>query len=177
MYDRSLGPWVDNRIKYFVAAHPRNTTTGVLRNRVIRYNSTVMCSSSQQYPALCSGKRPFEAFFGREGDLQARICVSGERGVHPWTISRDLQTINETVVLHMDNVVNGTRVNLTQTCSVITDRGYFELGMFQKCHKLHLRFVLIPFSPNRQLPKRLHSWPASQEMGGIGSIRIQGRVQ
>ncbi|KAF1357237.1 hypothetical protein EJ07DRAFT_68758, partial [Lizonia empirigonia] len=87
----------------FVACLPAGTTTGVLRQHIMRLNSTVSCAALplSDYPASCSGANPFQTsfdytsvtYYGRNATVD--ICAPGELGKYPWTLSRNRQELSE----------------------------------------------------------------------------------
>ena len=123
----------------FVAALPADTTTGVLREHIMRLNSSVSCTNLTvaEWPSTCSGTNPFQASFAYsesyyEGNRTIDVCAPGDMGKHPWTFSRNRQVLSEEVFLRFtgrdadeeevyrkDDVVH---------CTAQTARGYFELG-------------------------------------------------
>jgi len=82
---RIWSPWTQATPDHFVAALRNGTTTGVLKHRLMRLNSTVRCEefAASASPATCSGKSPFIASFVQRGGLNARLCVPGQRQ-YPW---------------------------------------------------------------------------------------------
>ncbi|KAF1925694.1 uncharacterized protein M421DRAFT_69417 [Didymella exigua CBS 183.55] len=121
----------------FVAALPSKTTTGALREHIMRLNSTASCTSVDMsaFPATCAGGNPFQASLQYKalydwGNSDANIsavdiCAPGDLGRHPWTLSRNRQELSEEVFLKItgDNYRNGVI-----HCTGQTTRGYFELG-------------------------------------------------
>lgn len=117
----------------FVAGLPSGTTTGVLREHIMRFNSSVSCAniSTADYPSTCSGRTPFQASFKYDesyhpdNNATVDICAPGELGKYPWTLSRNRQELTEEVFLKL----TGTRQeNEVIHCKAQTTRGYFELG-------------------------------------------------
>ena len=71
----------------FVAALPADTTTGVLREHIMRLNSSVSCTNLtvSAWPSTCSGTNPFQASFGyRQSyydlNLTIDVCAPGDMG-------------------------------------------------------------------------------------------------
>ncbi|KAH6639115.1 hypothetical protein C7974DRAFT_305943 [Boeremia exigua] len=123
--------------RFFLAGIPSNTTTGILREHAMRFNSSVSRSKIERalFPTSCSGEEPFIASFEMKDDISARICVPGKLGVFPWTTSRNRQDIVEELYLDMWGTYkyraadsDGDDTNVTVHCEVKTTRGYFELG-------------------------------------------------
>lgn len=124
-------------VQGFVAALPAGTLTGVLREHVLRLNSTVSCTSLEisGFPATCAGENPFRASleyrgeydWGKsDGNLSAvDICAPGDLGRHPWTVSRNRQELSEEVFLRFSGDEHDAGV---VHCTGLTTRGYFELG-------------------------------------------------
>jgi hypothetical protein len=134
------GPWIQPIPDYFVAALPNATTTGVLRHRLMRLNSTVDCKRIDQssFPSPCQGQRPFAASYSWTTGPAVRLCVPGERGLHPWQISRNRQDIKENLYLDVSGLAPATgsrnttyNTTLTLHCMVGSTRGYFELGNYR----------------------------------------------
>jgi hypothetical protein len=123
----------------FVAALERGTTTGVLRERIMRFNSSVDCAyiPRSDFPSSCSGKEPFITSFSY-GNNSAHVCVPGNLSLSPWTLSRDRQDITEELFLDvsLDSVFPFTksRVDVTLHCTAFTTRGYFEVGNYRNNH-------------------------------------------
>ncbi|EOA84807.1 hypothetical protein ACJQWK_07108 [Exserohilum turcicum] len=134
-YLKQLGPWARPDTGFFVAALPNGTTTGVLRQRAMRLNSTVRCTMIEKsvFPSICEGQAPFTASFRNESaQFGVRICVPGQRGKFPWRLSRSRQDAVEDIFVDVDTVdEKEAPVSYTQHCSVKTTRGYFELGNYR----------------------------------------------
>jgi hypothetical protein len=120
--------------RYFVSALRNGTTTGVLRQHAIRMNSSASCESIPRasFPSSCGGARPVEAVFSNDF-IDVRVCVPGEIGTSPWTLSRDRQDISEEV--YIDVGINSHNLpfsmhNFTTKCTAGSTRGYFELGNY-----------------------------------------------
>lgn len=121
--------------RYFVSSLPRGTRTGVLREHALRLNSSITCKSvpRRDFPSQCAGSRPLEVEI-RRSDVKMRVCVPGEIGRHPWTLSRDRQDIEEELFMDFGYTEDRfTRAyssfkNFTVHCTASTVRGYFELG-------------------------------------------------
>ncbi|THU89073.1 hypothetical protein K435DRAFT_969251 [Dendrothele bispora CBS 962.96] len=122
--------------RYFVSALENGTTTGVLRQHAIRFNSSVTCEHipRSDYPTTCAGVRPMVMELDRPG-LKMRVCAPGEIGHYPWTLSRNRQDISEELYLDLeptdDQVPLADVSNLTMHCTASTTRGYFELGNYR----------------------------------------------
>lgn len=142
----------------FVAALEEGTTTGVLREHIIRLNSSVSCNRipRDQFPSLCPGEYPFTRSFPHGKNL-TRICVPGNFGVSPWTISRNRQDITEEIFLDIleECIIRSEpgyprSGNLTSDytlhCTANTTRGYFELGNYRN---------------NNSWSPLFESWPSS----------------
>lgn len=126
----------DNRSprRMFVAALLSDTTTGVLRQHAMRFNSTVECKpiEQSQFPKECAGEKPFQAEIKRRTDKDTgiKVCAPGEYDKFPWTLSRNRQDIMEELYIGLNIYSNsdGGHVNTTIYCKASTTRGYFELG-------------------------------------------------
>jgi hypothetical protein len=138
------------RLRYFVSAFPNTTETGVLREHVMRLNSTAHCTtiSEADFPATCDGPEPFVASyhsqirtsgygnFTRSTDtFDINICVPGNKSASPWTLERDRQDISEDLYINV-HVGPGSSYawpysigndNFTVHCTGNSTRGYFEL--------------------------------------------------
>ena len=122
--------------RFFVAGIPSNTTTGVLREHAMRFNSSVECKAIERtsFPSPCPGEEPFTASSEKENDISVRVCVPGKLGVFPWTLSRNRQDITEELYLDFWDTYRyragerDTSANATVRCVMNTTRGYFELG-------------------------------------------------
>ncbi|KAJ7159600.1 hypothetical protein C8R46DRAFT_1194891 [Mycena filopes] len=126
------GPHAKDR--YFVSALPNGTTTGVLRQHAIRMNSSASCEAIPRsgFPASCGGARPVEAAFSNEF-IQVRVCVPGEVGPSPWTLSRNRQDITEEVYIDVavsKDLLTYSAHNFTTHCTAGSTRGFFELGNY-----------------------------------------------
>ncbi|KAF1916190.1 hypothetical protein BDU57DRAFT_516139 [Ampelomyces quisqualis] len=137
---KTPGPWMQPTPDYFVAALPNATTTGVLRHRLMRLNSTVDCDqiNMSNFPSRCEGQRPFAASYNWTEGPAVRLCVPGERGLYPWETNRNRQDITEDFYLDVSGLApasgyGNTAYNTTLTlhCSVGTTRGYFEMGNYR----------------------------------------------
>jgi hypothetical protein len=124
-----------HRPGYFVSSLLNGTQTGVLREHALRLNTTVTCKNitSAHFPSPCSGQRPLDVHIHRP-NLNISICVPGEVGKNPWTLSRNRQTIDEELFIDFqfeNPPLIGMGLGLkdfTTYCKASTSRGYFELG-------------------------------------------------
>ena len=124
---------------YFASALPNNTNTGILREHVMRLNSTVDCKpiDEESFPSPCDGPSPFVTSFDKPGNLSIDICVPGNFSATPWTLSRDRQDITEDLFIKvlvgnrsevLDYELEMVVSNFTVQCTANTTRGYFELA-------------------------------------------------
>ena len=122
---------------YYVSALPNGTTTGILRQHVMRLNSSIHCSAvdSAKFPRNCPGRRPFATLFSRPSILNVSVCVPGAYDVVPWSSSRNRQDITEEIFIDVfvptASVLregNLNAANFTIHCAANTTRGYFEPG-------------------------------------------------
>lgn len=147
---KSLHYWIFNRAirrtlepvpDFFVAGLPAGTTTGVLRQHLMRLNSSIPCEEidSGAFPSSCPGDRPFTMSWPRVIDTDVRICVPGNYTASPWTLSRSRQDhieemcidIKDTSIspgLSLNSVNPPQNTSYTIRCTAKTTRGYFELG-------------------------------------------------
>ncbi|KAF2139223.1 uncharacterized protein K452DRAFT_300300 [Aplosporella prunicola CBS 121167] len=141
---------------YFVSAMPNGTTTGVFRQHSLRFNSSVLCNQAirSDFPSKCPGVRPFEAALNIPDFLNVSVCVPGEFGVLPWTLTRSRQDITEE--MYFDVMVSPSlgfnesdRKNFTLHCQANTTRGFFELGNYRN-----------GYAPGPLLDK----WPSMDEL-------------
>jgi hypothetical protein len=128
---RSLRPWLPRFTfdgqgpspTFFVAGLQANSTTGVLREHILRLNSSIQCTniSRESFPSPCPGETPFSVSLRRTNETEIRVCVPGKIGTFPWTLSRSRDTTRPG---------NPTEepVSATIKCEATTARGYFELG-------------------------------------------------
>ena len=115
----------------FVAAHPHETSTGVLRYHAMRMNSTVQCERLElsKFPSNCDGKNSFTASFSRPRYMDLKVCVPGDLNASPWTLSRNKQSTLEEIFFRVSGISDTTYLaNFTMHCTARTTRGYFELG-------------------------------------------------
>lgn len=132
-YTESSGPYSAYTPR-FVASIPINSTTGVVRQHIMRYNSSITCEhvDANTYPPQCSGVRPFITTIPFRNDSRAnelRVCAPGEWGRFPWNFSRNRLDLEERVFLQFADLENDTAS--TVQCSASTTRGYFELGNYR----------------------------------------------
>ncbi|KAJ4311815.1 hypothetical protein N0V94_007757 [Neodidymelliopsis sp. IMI 364377] len=122
---------------FFVTGFRTNTTTGVLREHLMRMNSSVQCKEIEKstFPSPCQGENPFVARLQKSKDTDIRVCVPGKVGAFPWKLSRNRQDITEEIYLDLwDGDLSGwpspsfRNISGTIRCEVKTTRGYFELG-------------------------------------------------
>lgn len=127
---------------YFVAAMPNDTETGILREHVIRLNSTAKCTpiAESAFPSSCSGPHPLETSF-KSPNLTINICVPGDYTglTQPaWNLTRNPQNLSEELYIsayvpyfqEYDTSWDFDQIatNFTVHCTANTTRGYFELG-------------------------------------------------
>lgn len=144
----------------FVATLEQGTSTGVLRQHILRLNSSVVCERIERaaFPSPCPGEYPFTRMFSHDSNV-TRVCVPGTSKISPWTMSRSRQDIVEELYLDIleelefSNVRSVDYRNLTSDytlhCTVSTTRGYFELGNYRN---------------NDTWGPLLDTWPSSKEM-------------
>jgi hypothetical protein len=131
----------DLRPDFFVAGLPVGTTTGVLRQHLMRLNSSLSCKEidPNDFPAPCPGDRPFVVSWEGVIDTDVRICVPGNYTAVPWTLSRSRQEYTEEMYIDIkdNNIPSNTEwdsanppfnTSSTICCTATTTRGYYELG-------------------------------------------------
>ncbi|KAF2676219.1 hypothetical protein K458DRAFT_437493 [Lentithecium fluviatile CBS 122367] len=121
----------------FVTALETNTTTGVLRQHIMRMNSSVECTHIERasFPSTCAGSLPFTASYSRTGvgSSSLQVCAPGQYGTFPWSLSRNRQDLSEEIFIDIQQNSSlqdrsDNEVNVTLHCEAKTTRGYFELG-------------------------------------------------
>lgn len=144
----------------FVAALEQGTSTGVLRQHIMRLNSSVECQHIQRaaFPSPCPGERPFTRDSSHGNNL-TRICTPGSRGLSPWTVSRNRQDIVEEIYLDVVEQLDpgfprsvdrhNWTSNYTLRCTATTTRGYFELGNYHN---------------NNTWGASMETWPSPEDM-------------
>jgi len=126
---------------YFVSSLPNGTDTGVLREHALRLNSTLTCHNitKSAYPTQCPGIRPLDVQIHRS-TINASICVPGQVGKYPWSLSRSRQDMEEEIFIdfaYEPPPLIGLAPNFrdfTMRCTAATSRGYFELGNIMNEH-------------------------------------------
>lgn len=86
----------DSTMRYFVSALPNNTFTGVLREHVLRLNSSAECKRIDEtaFPATCDGLNPIVATYSSQvkntydnstdlGNFEIGVCVPGDFSISP----------------------------------------------------------------------------------------------
>lgn len=154
--------WKEQRLRYetddrknmFVAAFFANTTTGVLRQHAMRLNSSIECTEidRSEFPNPCTGARPLVIDYPlgtAKYDVGVQICVPGEYGRSPWTLSRNRQDLDEEMFLAFNIKQNQGYDYSTFHCKATTTRGYFELGNYYN---------------NEIYSPLLEKWPSREEM-------------
>jgi hypothetical protein len=127
--------------KYFVAGLPADTTTGVLRQHLMRLNSSIECKEINpgMIPSPCPGDRPFTVSWESVINTDVSVCVPGDYTAFPWTLSRSRQEYMEEIYIDIKdtNVPQDTTwdsfdppfsTSSSIRCTADTTRGYFELG-------------------------------------------------
>jgi hypothetical protein len=125
----------------FVAGLPMGTTTGVLRQHIMRLNSSLSCEeiNPHDFPSPCPGDRPFVMSWEGVIGTDVRICVPGNYTAVPWTLSRSRQEHTEEmyIVIKDTNIPSDIEWNSANPpfntsssirCTATTTRGDFELG-------------------------------------------------
>lgn len=111
---------------FFVTRFANGTGTGVLREHAIQLNSTISCEP-HDFPSVCKGKGPSTLEIRRRR-VSLSVCVPGEMGESPWSLSRNRQDIQENLYIAYNISVTVTeRLAITMRCSVNASLGYFEL--------------------------------------------------
>jgi hypothetical protein len=128
---------------FFVAGLPTGTTTGVLRQHLMRLNSSLSCEEigPGDFPSRCPGDRPFIVSWEGVIGTDVRICVPGNYTAFPWTLSRSRQEHTEEMYIDIKDTNIPSRADAdwdaadppfstssTIRCKATTTRGYFELG-------------------------------------------------
>jgi hypothetical protein len=139
----ALGSDLTDRVPdFFVAGLPVGTTTGVLRQHIMRLNSSISCKEIDvgDIPSPCPGDQPFTVLWDRFLDTEVRICVPGNSIASPWSPRRSRQELIEEMYLDFKDRNIGWKENqvwsedppfnasYTIRCTATTTRGYFELG-------------------------------------------------
>jgi len=143
VFQRKANPTskTDPASDFFVAGIPAGTTTGVLRQHLMRLSSSIRCQEvdPSEFPSQCAGDQPFTVTWEHVLDRKLRICVPGDYTAFPWALNRSRQEHIEE--LYID--VNDTRrtyewepdaiyleYNISHSihCTATTTRGYFEMG-------------------------------------------------
>jgi hypothetical protein len=128
--DHKDNPFPPQRM--FVSALHTNTTTGILRQHAMRFNSTMECRhiEQSQFPKECTGEKPFQVKSEWKAirDTGLVVCAPGEFDKFPWTLSRNRQDITEELYidLNISSADEGGYSN-TMYCNASATRGYFEL--------------------------------------------------
>lgn len=139
---------------FFVSSAPNGTETGVLREHAIRLNSSVSCEliPKHKFPTPCPGPRPFHTSLSNRL-MDVRICVPGEYGVTPWSLSRNRQDISEELFIDFEDRTPGLKSYVSKPftiqCKASTSRGYFELGNYKN---------------GQTYGPLLEKWPSPEEM-------------
>jgi hypothetical protein len=123
---------------FFVAGLPAETATGVLRQHILRLNSSISCEEvdAGEFPSRCPGEQPLTVFWKRFLDTEVRICVPGDYTAFPWSLRRSRQDLTEEMYIDVkdlsisDQDTEDPTFNTSSTvrCTATTTRGYFELG-------------------------------------------------
>lgn len=131
------------KLAFFVASLPAGSATGVLREHLMRLNSSIKCEEIDRsaMPSPCPGPRPFTASLTRGIQTNISVCIPGNYTASPWTLSRNRQEHVEDMYIDIWDTAyapfGGTWAsdfgNLTSTmhCAARTTRGFFELGNAQ----------------------------------------------
>lgn len=154
--------------EFFVASLPAGTTTGVLRQHLMRLNSSVSCEEidSSEFPSPCPGDRPFNVSWQRVIDTDVRICVPGDYTTFPWTLSRSRQEHMEEIYIDINDTSLGTsqfdslnsqsNTSYSIHCTATTTRGYFELGNDQ--NKNTHEPILEQWPTEAQMQENFNDW-------------------
>jgi hypothetical protein len=126
---------------FFVAGLSADTTTGVLRQHLMRLNSSISCEEidTGDFPSPCPGDRPFTVSWERVTNKDVNICVPGNYTAFPWKLSRSRQEHVEELYIDIKDIFIPSAAGATAAdpdfntsstirCSARTTRGYFELG-------------------------------------------------
>ncbi|KAJ8105232.1 hypothetical protein OPT61_g10304 [Boeremia exigua] len=110
----------------FVAALPVDTTTGVLREHIMRMNSSISCTelSSSDFPSTCSGTDPFQASFNYNDPYYERNGTLDDVSEEIFFRFKEIPIPTERFPMgrYTDTVEGAVH------CTAQTTRGYFELG-------------------------------------------------
>ncbi|EGY22280.1 uncharacterized protein VDAG_03718 [Verticillium dahliae VdLs.17] len=121
---------------FWVSSVPSGSTTGGLRMRSLRLNSSSECASiaADEFPSNCPGQFPFLTDYTGNG-ISIRVCVPDGKDGKPWGAMRDRQDIEEEMYLDArlasdagDATLNDDFQNFTILCVGRSTMGYFELG-------------------------------------------------
>lgn len=125
----------DGYLPAFIAGLPYNETTGTRRHHAMRFNSSVKCElvNEEQFPTNCAGKKPFDTYTKVQNDTSStefRVCMPGEWGKFPWTLSRTRQDVEEEAYMQL-LIHSEHNISSTFHCSSVSTRGSFELGNYR----------------------------------------------
>ncbi|EEY16692.1 predicted protein [Verticillium alfalfae VaMs.102] len=118
---------------FWVSSVPSGSTTGGLRMRSLRLNSSSECASiaADEFPSNCSGQFPFLTNYTGNG-ISIRVCVPDGKDGKPWGATRDRQDIEEEMYLDAklasdagDATLNDDLQNFTIRCVGRSRMGYF----------------------------------------------------
>ncbi|CRK26734.1 hypothetical protein BN1723_015758 [Verticillium longisporum] len=121
---------------FWVSSVPSGSTTGGLRMRSLRLNSSSECASiaADEFPSKCPGQFPFHTDYTGNG-ISIRVCVPDGKDGKPWGATRDRQDIEEEMYLDArlasdagDVMLDNDIQNFTIRCVGRSTMGYFELG-------------------------------------------------
>lgn len=181
-YMRSLRPFIlwdrdDAKPTYFVAGLESNTTTGVLREHLMRLNCTVSCEEIDRklFPLICPGDQPFTAYFQRgSNDTDIRLCVPGSYENFPWSLSRTRQDHMEEIFLDLWDGYTGSGYNpqyksisSTIHCTAKTTRGNFELGNIRNNNTYSP--LLVKWPDKETMKDSFNDWADDGEKGYVPS--------
>jgi hypothetical protein len=121
--------------KVFVTAFDTDTTMGVLRQQIMKMNSTVKCRHIEQLelPSSCPGISLFTAMLSAKIRMPSMMHVCVPSGGPPWTVSRNRQdpTKDMYAALKWGLLESHVPLSITIHCQARTTRGHFELGNYR----------------------------------------------
>lgn len=138
-YYADLGPL--SGMGSFVTAFPNTASSGLVQEHGFRLNSSVSCSmlSQDALPAPDSSQLAFEqisstAIPGSSDVFEVRVGVTGNMSASPWSMTRNRQDIEETMLIYANEVAarlitrNSSADAVSMQCTATTTSGYFEVA-------------------------------------------------
>ena len=117
--------------RYWFSILPNATSTGVIKQHALRFNSTLECDDPGQVDSfICSETQSVRYDFPQSDgseELKINLCLPQAWNTSPWKLQRSAQDISEHVFMDFNIGGGSNNTGFALSCTCNTTMGYFEL--------------------------------------------------